>query len=163
MCVICVCVSDVGYILEHWNRASVSLGQVDAALFLSISEGGYKKKTYSCLKHTHTRLKKNTHAPPLSHIPPGDLACHILSQLLEAVLIREPFTLSLCCSHPSLTPTLWLPSQTLQSWKERAGAVTFYDLSGCQTTTQQSASLSIMVTNWKMAWNDLKWVYGPLA
>lgn len=37
---VCVFVSDVGYILEHWNRASVSLGRVDAASFLSISEGG---------------------------------------------------------------------------------------------------------------------------
>lgn len=55
--------------------------------------------------YTGTRMscKKSTHPPSLSYIPLWELACHILSQLLEAVPIREPFTLIVLFSSISHT------------------------------------------------------------
>lgn len=75
--------------------------------------------------HLH-RQKTHTHISPLWDIPLRDLACPILSQLLEAVLARQPLTRSFCCNHP-LTPILFLSRHTFQSSKGRVGAIIFSD------------------------------------
>lgn len=79
---------NIGYILEHSNRAVVCFGGVNTAFFLVFCVEKKKTLTFSC-RNTH-KPHENTHALPLSYIPQWDLACHILSQLLEAVLIRKP-------------------------------------------------------------------------
>lgn len=126
--------ADVDFILEYSNRAVASFGEVNTSpRFLSIC---VENKTHIVDRST------NTHTQPLSYIPQWDLACHILSQLLEAVLIREPFTLSLCCSHPPLTPTIF-SYQPKTSVLEREEWKLLHSLtqSGQPTADQPSASI----------------------
>lgn len=105
-------------------------------------------------KNTLQGRSTGIHAP-LSYIPQWDLACHILSQLLEAVLIREPFTLSLCCSPPSLTLARVCSSQTNTSILERErGSHYFLWLSGRPATNTQSTS---SVDNGRKWIDGLKW------
>lgn len=113
-----------------------------------------------CVKKNRTTGYTTTQThPPLSYIPQWYLACHIPSQLLEAVLIRETFTLSLFCSHESLT----FPSWTRKSWTGRVGAINFWPNQGGQLETENGEE--ILLIKWKMIWNDFNmeqfnfWVY----
>lgn len=136
--------------LHLWVRLNKSSMRVCVTLVISLKSCGNFWWFFPPCVYRNT-WDKSTHAPPLSYIPLWDLACHILSQLLEAVLIREPFTLLLCCFHPSLTPTFILPSGTLQTWWESTGTVTVSDpIATFWAQTGKVLLQWIMLTNWKM-------------